>query len=138
MEETTMKKIDLRGIIIFVLSVVLTVGVKLLFHACGAKDDGSYMSCHWAEQAVFGVGIVLVLMSAIHIAVRKTDTKKGVSLAIIPAALLNVFIPNILINLCMMSDMRCRSIMKPAVSVIGIIIAAVAVIDAVMLNKESK
>lgn len=35
-----------------VLSVILAAGVKLMFHACGPKDDGSRMHCHTAENTV--------------------------------------------------------------------------------------
>ncbi len=132
------RKIDIRGILLLILGIFLTVGVKIIFNCCDPKDDGSWMRCHWAEQSVFGVGIALSVMAVIRLIARRADTKKGVSAAMIPAALLNIFIPGILIGLCMMSEMRCRAVMRPSVSVISAVIAIIAVIDVIMLNKESK
>ena len=59
-----MKKVKERtaGIVMTVLSLLLTIGSKTIFSACGPKEDGSWMTCHWAEQAVFGMGIVLTLI----------------------------------------------------------------------------
>ena len=55
----------LTEIILVLLSVILTAGVKFLFHACGQKEDGSWMHCHDAEQTVFVLGIMLTVMSVL-------------------------------------------------------------------------
>ena len=46
-------------ILLFVFSVVELIGIRTFFAPCGPKEDGSWMSCHWAGQAVTGTAAVL-------------------------------------------------------------------------------
>lgn len=135
-----MKKVKERtaGIIMTVLSLILTVGVKTVFSACGPKDDGSWMTCHWAEQAVFGMGIVLTLISVVVLVSGKKPAALGASLAAVPAACGVIFVPGVLINLCMMTNMHCHTVMRPAVIVISALTAVTACINAVVLFRAGR
>lgn len=135
-----MKSIKCRigGIILFILSLTLTVGIKLIFPACEAHDDGSFMNCHWAEQSVFGAGITLTVISLIVLICGSSRVSLGASLAMIPAAVFTALTPDILISLCMMPMMRCHTIMRPAVIVISGLIAAAALINAVIILRKKE
>ncbi|MBP3854317.1 MAG: DUF4418 family protein [Ruminiclostridium sp.] len=129
----------IAGIILTLLSLLLTVGVKTLFSACGAKDDGSFMSCHYAEQAVFGMGIALTVISVCVLISGGSRIGTGCAVALIPAGAVTLFTPGVLINLCMMPNMHCHTVMHPAVSVIcGLIIAAAAVHVFLSLRKRGE
>lgn len=135
-----MKKRTLKTLIfdcvLFALGVFYCVGSKLVFHACDhKKPDGTWMSCHWAEQAVFAFGIVLAVQGLLLLVLSDTRTKRGIALAMIPTAVVPAFIPNVLINLCMSKDMQCHSVMRPAVIVLGAVIA-VACCAYIFINKE--
>ena len=126
MEESKMKrslKTLVFDIVLLLLSAGLTVGVKTVFSACEKKPDGTWMACHWAEQAVMALGCAMTVMALVNIVLNKTDLKRGIVLAMIPAALITAFVPNTLIKLCMMTDMHCHSVMKPAVIIISALIA---------------
>lgn len=125
-----MKNIKAMDIVLLVLSAVLCVGVKAVFHACEVMED-KIMSCHWAEQAVFAMGIVLVVQALGLIILSRYNVRRGLSFAMIPTAVVTAFIPKIMINLCMMNDMRCHTTMRPAVIILSIIIAVCALVNAV-------
>ncbi len=133
-----MKKTGLiLDIILFMLSTALCFGTKFVFHACAPKEDGGWMVCHWAEQAVFGLGLVLFFLSSVMFAFKDGKTKSGMILAMEAIAALAAILPNHLINLCMMTDMRCHSVMKPAVLILGILIMIVGVIAIIIHRKEN-
>lgn len=135
-----MKNIKSRtgGIILLILSLVLAVGVKLIFPACAAHDDGSFMCCHWAEQSVFGAGIALTAISLIVLVYGSGKASIGASLSMIPIAAVAAFTPEILISLCKMPMMRCHTTMRPAVIVISCLIAAAALVNAVVIIRKKE
>lgn len=130
-----MKKKGLCRIVdiaLLLLSAALCIGVKLVFHACGAMEDGSYMHCHTAENAVFAAAIVLTVLALILCLLRARKVRACIAFVAAVLALVTAFIPQTVVHLCMMPDMRCRSIMRPAVLVCSLLIAAVALLSALL------
>lgn len=105
------------------LCIVLTVGVMTVFHACGPKEDGSWMSCHYAQMTVFFLGIA---MTACSIASLFLNFGAGVFLHVLTILLAAAaaVIPGNVIRLCMMNQMQCRAVMRPAVLLLSILIIA--------------
>lgn len=134
--EKKKKLIGASDIVLLVLSVVFLIGSLTFFAPCGPKDDGSWMSCHWAGSAVAGVAGVLVVVSLIHLFVPDSGIKTGLSLTAIPTALLSLILPGNIIPLCMMDTMRCRSVTRPAVIVLSILVIAAAVFDILVQRKK--
>lgn len=121
--------------ILLVLSLILTFGVLFVFHACGAKEDGSWMACHWAQQAVAGCGVVLAVISVYMFIVKDDSARHALARAIFPITVLAMSIPGGVIHMCMMESMRCRSVMRPAVLIMGVLIVAAAEVCA-YTNKD--
>lgn len=48
------------------------IGEQTVAGPCPVMPDGRFMVCHWAGQAVLGVGIVLVVLSLLHLAFKMT------------------------------------------------------------------
>ena len=46
------KRIGLTDLFMLVVSILYLVLMLTLFKACGAKEDGSFMTCHWAHQTL--------------------------------------------------------------------------------------
>ena len=98
-------------------------------------DGGGTMPCYagrqiyWAGQAVLGVGIVLVVLSLLHLAFKNDGMKLGLDLAVIANAALLMLIPNHLIHLCMKNHMRCHTVMEPFVLIMGVLMIAAALGD---------
>lgn len=110
------------------VSLILCIGVQTLFGTCGKSEDGTFMSCHWAGLAVFGVACVILVLSIVNLLVRNTGISIGLSVGILLNALLAALIPGRLISTCMMADMRCNAVTKPAVMVCCLIIAVTKMI----------
>ncbi len=117
-----MKRTGLN-VILLVLSLVLTIGIRVIFPACGPMEDGSYMRCHWTESAVFGVSIVITIASVAALFLKNNDLLSGLRLVLVPTGILVALIPNVLIGVCGSDMMTCRSTTLPAVTILGILIA---------------
>ena len=132
------KKINIGAsdIILLVLSAVFLIGIRTFFAPCGPKDDGSWMTCHWAGQAITGIAAVLLVISVIHMFVKDAKVKQGLAIAMIPTALFSVILPGNMIGLCMMNTMRCHSVMHPATIVMSVLMIAAAVLDLIMQRKK--
>lgn len=123
-------------IILFLLCGFYCAGSKLLFHGCRSRMmNGSWMNCHWAEQAVFAFGIVLAALGLALLVLNDPGIKKGIALSMIPTAIVPAFIPNVLIEIGCGKNMRCQTVMRPAVIVLGAVIAAAAAAY-LMINRK--
>ena len=94
--------------ILLVLSLLFIIGEQTVAGPCPVMPDGRFMVCHWAGQAVLGMGL---------------------DLAVIADAVLLLMIPNRLIHLCMKNHMQCHTVMEPFVLVMGILMIAAALGD---------
>ena len=129
------KTTRILSVILLILSAALMLGVKLVFHACGAKEDGSWMTCHWAENAVCASGAVMTVISVIALCL-KGRARAGAAFSLVPAAVVTALLPQVLIRMCMMNDMRCHAMMRPAVILLCAVIGVLAAVTGVMANRE--
>ena len=128
--EKKKRKTGAGDILLLFFSVVYLVGVLSIFAPCGPKEDGSWMTCHWAGQAVAGLAAVLVLIALAHLFLADAKIKIGLDIAAVPVSLLATLLPGGLIHLCMMHTMRCRSVMRPAAAVMSGLVIGTAIYDA--------
>ena len=120
---------NIVGLILLLVSAFQVLGLKSFFAGCAKRENGTWMNCRWASQAVIGVSFLLIILAVLLILVRSTNTKKGIAIAIIPTSLLNLLLPDILIPLCSSAKMRCHTTMLPAVRVLSLIIAGIALLE---------
>ena len=128
--------INVFDVILLALSVILLLGVLTVFAPCGAKEDGGWMTCHWAGNAVAGAAAVLTALAVMRIFAKDGKAQSWLSAAMIPTALLSALIPGRLIALCMMPSMRCRAVMSPAVTVLSVLLIAAAAIDIIFRRRK--
>ena len=125
-----MKNIKWERIIGFALlaeSVIFSIGTRTFFSPCKEpKEDGSWMSCHWAGNAVFVLSLCLLAMSVVFLLVKSAEMKRGVAAGMIPVALAAAVLPGNAIALCMMKTMRCHTMLAPGAMVFGGLIALTA------------
>lgn len=126
--------------IMLALSLCLAFGVKLIFPACPVSmgHDMKIMPCHWAEQAVFGTGIALSVMSLLLFVFKRGGEKAAISAGMMPVTILAMLFPQIIIRLCMMPDMACRVSMRPAVIGVSSALLIMDVLNIVISLKEEK
>ncbi len=113
------------------LCLILALGVVTVFRACGAREDGSWMHCHRAQTDVLVIGIVMSAVSVVSLFIKSRGIRLALDIADALLAAAAVLIPGTIVKMCMMSSMRCHSVMKPFVFVSGILVILVSVIDAV-------
>ena len=129
-------KYSVCDILLPVLALAFLLGLLFVFGPCGPKEDGSWMTCHWAGQAVKGTAALLLALTLLHLIPGRAELKMGLDLAQIAAAVLAVALPGHLIGLCMMRDMRCHSVMVPAVTVFAVLLAVLSLVDLLTQRKR--
>lgn len=127
------KKIGHRcmDILLVLINLLFLIGLRTFASACAMKDDGTWMTCHYAMQALFGIAAVLLADAVLNLVQRNEKTKAGLMIAMIPTALLGAILPGNLIGLCMMDTMHCHTVMRPfavLMSALNIILAAIGLI----------
>jgi len=105
-----------------VLSCVIAVGSVSFLGPC-VHEDGSFGACHWAGQAMLGIGLLLAVLSLTALLVKDGRLRTGILFAAAAAAVLGIFVPGTLINLCGMATMRCRAVMRPAMTLLCVLTA---------------
>lgn len=123
------KSFGISDILLIVAAVIYLVGVFTVFSACGPKDDGSWMTCHWAGQIIKGLSVTVLITSLVHALIRNSGIKAGISIAMIPEAVLSMLVPGVLVNLCMMNNMHCHTMMRPGTCICSGFVLVMAVMD---------
>ena len=132
------KSARILDVVLFALCAVYFVGTMTFLRPCAAHEDGSWMTCHWAGQALTGVACLMAVLSCVKLALNRAGVKLGIAVSMVPAALLAIGVPGTLIHLCVMDTMRCRAVMRPGAIVFGVLIAALSVVDALVLARAEK
>ncbi len=128
-------RIGIIDIFLTAVSAFYLIGIRTLFSACGQKEDGTWMSCHWAGQAVTAIAAVLLVISVMRIIISDVKIRTGLSAAMIPTAVSGIFVPGTLVSLCMMDTMRCHTVMRPFVMIMSAAVSVICVID-ILVNRK--
>ena len=110
-----MKKQIIPAIMLLVAGAVIAIGSQTFLSPC-IHEDGSFGACHWAGQAVLGLGCVLAVQATLAICFRRT--RPGAYICVLPVCVMGMLTPGALIDLCHMSTMRCRALMQPAMIIL--------------------
>ncbi len=128
------KKQLIPAAVLLILSVLIVIGSQSFLKPC-VHEDGSFGPCHWAGQALLGLGCVLGVMAALALAVRRAGF--GLFLGALPVCVLSILTPGTLIDLCHMSTMRCRMVMQPAMIILFAAALLCALTGAVLSARKS-
>ena len=115
------RRCGITDVLLLVLNLIFFVGIQTVFAPCEARPDGSWMTCHWAGQALIGIAAALLAIAVMHLVIPRTQVKIGLSLAVIPVSVLAFAVPDHLIDLCMMETMHCHTVMQPAVTALSLL-----------------
>lgn len=105
-----------------ILSVFLAAGVMTIFKACGPKEDGTYMHCHSVQMYIFYIALAEIVIIAATLFIRNTKAIAALMVCGAVLSLIAVLLPGRIMPMCMMDTMRCHALMKPAVTILGVII----------------
>ena len=110
-----MKKQLIPAIVLIILSVIVIIGTQSFLSPC-FHEDGTFAPCHWAGQALLGLGCALSVIAVLALCVSRA--RFGAYLSALPVCVLGILTPGTLIDLCHMSTMRCRMVMQPAMIIL--------------------
>ena len=110
-------------------SLLLTIGVKTFMGPC-VHEDGTLGNCHWAGEALAGLGAVMCVQNVIAFILRDSKTRLGAYLSILPVSLLSLLVPGTVIAICKMNTMRCVNTMRPATMILSALILLFSGINA--------
>ena len=128
------KKQLIPAAVLLILSVLIVIGSQSFLKPC-VHEDGSFGPCHWAGQALLGLGCALGVLAALALAVRRAGF--GLFLGALPVCVLGILTPGTLIDLCHMSTMRCRMVMQPAMIILFAAALLCALTGAVLSARKS-
>ena len=129
------RRFGITDVLLLVLNLIFFVGIQTVFAPCEAHPDGSWMTCHWAGQALIGIAAALLAIAVMHLVIPRAQVKIGLSLAVIPVSILAFAVPDHLIDLCMMETMHCHTVMEPAVTVLSLLNVLLAAADIYVYQK---
>lgn len=129
------KRVGVSDIMLLAVGIVFIIGIFTFFRGCGPAEDGSWMTCHWAAQAIKGISAVILVDVVAHVIIPDARIKMGLSTGLIPLAVLAMVVPGHLINLCMMNTMRCRAVMTPGTIIMSVLVIIAAVADIIIQRK---
>ena len=129
------RRFGITDVLLLVLNLIFFVGIQTVFAPCEARPDGSWMTCHWAGQALIGIAAALLAIAVMHLVIPRIQVKIGLSLAMIPVSVLAFAVPDHLIDLCMMETMHCHTVMEPAVTVLSLLNVLLAAADIYVYQK---
>ena len=124
----TEKKISATAILQLIVSAVFLIGTRTFLSPCGPKEDGTFMSCHYAGLALTGLAVGLLVLSVISLFLKSRVAVTILGLLQIALAVIALVVPGTVIGLCMMPDMRCRAVMRPGSIVFAALIMVVSII----------
>lgn len=129
------KRVCWTDLALLVIGLAFFVGMLSFLSACGPKEDGSWMTCHWACQALRGVAGAMLVLAVLRLLLRPR-ARVGLDLGSIVLALLAVCIPGRLIGLCMMKTMRCHTVMVPGAILAAVLTILAAAADLFIQHKK--
>ena len=132
------RRCGITDVLLLVLNLIFFVGIQTAFAPCEARPDGSWMTCHWAGQALMGIAAALLAIAVMHLVIPRAQVKLGLALAMIPISVLALVLPDHLIDLCMMETMRCHTVMDPAVTVLSLLNIMTAGADIYVYRKGAE
>ena len=115
------RRCGITDVLLLVLNLIFFVGIQTVFAPCEARPDGSWMTCHWAGQALIGIAAALLAIAVMHLVIPRAQVKIGLSRAVVPVSVLAFAVPDHLIDLCMMETMHCHTVMQPAVTALSLL-----------------
>lgn len=102
------------------------------------NTSGKIMKCFWTSRAEIGIGSLVIAIGLLVLVSRSLFVRIGLSMAIACTAVLAAAIPTILIGVCGNEMMRCNMGAKPALVLLSLVLAIVAIINVWYLNKQIK
>ena len=145
MQKKTTTLTNVSGIFVIIFGVLTAIAPHTFLPVCQytgkfvttAAGKQISMKCFWTANAEIVVGIMIVVVAALLIVSRQTETKRALGIV---GAILGVFvilIPTVLIGTCMTPTMSCNLLAKPGLLLFGVIVIILNAVITVKPQGES-
>lgn len=84
------------------------------------------MKCHWTGRAELGLGLPLLGVGLIMGFTRRKGSYRSLGLLGLTLGVVAILLPTTLIGVCGNPDMPCNSIMKPALTFMGVLVVGIS------------
>ena len=121
-----------------IIAVLLAAGVMTIFRACAKTEEGNWMNCHNAQLYVFVVSIIIAVISIAAAFVKSSKLKICLGIVAIVLAIITALLPGVLVHLCMMTTMRCHSLMRPSVIILCLLFIVFELINGFFIFRKEK
>ena len=121
-----------------IIAVLLAAGVMTIFRACAKTEEGTWMICHNAQLYVFVVSLVIAAISIAAAFVKSSKLKMRLGIVAIVLAIITALIPGALVHLCMMTTMRCHSLMRPSVVILCVLFIIFELINGFFIFRKGR
>ena len=135
MNKTGKTGTHLTALLQLIVSAVFLIGMLTFLAPCGPKDDGSFMSCHYAGLALTILAVCMTVLSLIALFLKQRAGRMILSVINIVPAVAALIIPGTVIGLCMMPEMRCRAVMRPGSIVFSVLIILISIVGIIADRK---
>jgi uncharacterized membrane protein len=115
----------ITSVISTLAGIFLFVSAAFLFQ-CPKMESGAYMNCHKANEAVAVLACLIVVGGIVLIFGKNRKVSIFLSAVVAAVSAVTAIVPGILVGLCMMPGMTCRSIFRP----VNLICSAVILLSA--------
>lgn len=90
------------------------------------------MKCHWTGRAELGLGLPLLAVGLTMLFSRRKESLRNLGIVGITLGIVTILLPTVLIGVCGSPDMPCNSTMRPALVLMGILVAAISLAVAIL------
>lgn len=112
-------KIAVTDLLLIAVAVCFLIGIRSWFSVCAPMAE-NFMSCHWAGEVLKGLSILLLALSAVHLALPNGWAKLGIDASLLGIWVFAICVPGRIVSLCQNAGMHCRAQTQPATLAFGV------------------
>lgn len=113
-------------VMLALVPVAFVIGLRTFAGPC-VHEDGSIGGCAMASHELLAVGVLGIALALVRLLVTNQRARRVLDLLLAASGVALVLIPGVIAPLCMMTTMRCHTIMAPFARIMGGLLAVGAV-----------
>ncbi|MBR1572141.1 MAG: DUF4418 family protein [Lachnospiraceae bacterium] len=115
------------GILTLIAGALIAIGPQILFKVCDTDGD-MVMKCFYTSRVVLGIGIEIAVLALIQLLQKHREAIIASNIAILLNGIFTIVVTDLLIGVCNNPHMRCHSLTKPALNILGVVVIILAVV----------
>jgi hypothetical protein len=132
-----MKSKVIVNIVRVLILVFVIIGIYTFAHVCGDMGDME-AKCHRTRSFAVASSIVLGVLAAAQIFIKKGLAEKLASIIQIVGGIFIALLPVAIVPVCDMKTMHCYVYTRPFLVITGIVLTGVAVVDSLIVLRGKK